>query len=147
MRKSALILLGLCFLSACSQPDIHDTSGQGYSFDEFLGKTIVINYWAIWCAPCIEEIPELAALAANHDDIEVFGVNFDMPDSETLRQQIHDLKVTFPVFDSDPYARFGIQRPEVLPTTLIINPRGELQDLLIGPQTEDSLLAVIRGDF
>ena len=136
----ALVLM----ISACSQPDIQDTTGQGYRFDQLSGKTVVINYWAIWCAPCIKEIPELAALGENHDDIEVFGVNYDMPDSETMAKQIADLKITFPVYDRDPHARFGIEKPEVLPTTLIIDPAGELQGVLVGPQTEESLLAAIR---
>ena len=137
----ALVLI----ISACSQPDIHDTTGQGYRFDELSGKTVVINYWAVWCAPCIKEIPELATLSENHDDIEVFGVNFDMPEPETMAKQIEDLNITFPVLDQDPHARFGIEKPEVLPTTLIINPAGELQSLLVGPQTEESLLVAIRG--
>ena len=144
MRQIFSVALVLMF-SACSQPDIQDTTGQGYRFDQLSGKTVVINYWAIWCAPCIKEIPELAALGENHDDIEVFGVNFDMPEPETMVKQIEDLNITFPVLDQDPHTRFGIDKPEVLPTTLIINPTGELQGLLVGPQTEESLLAAIRG--
>ena len=143
MRQVISISLFLMF-SACSQPDIRDSTGRGYRFDELLGKTIVINYWAVWCAPCINEIPELTALGENHNDIEVFGVNYDMPEPETMMKQIKDLNITFPVFDQDPYARFGIERPDVLPTTLVINPNGELEDLLVGPQTEESLLAAIR---
>ena len=134
----------LLLLGACSHPDIRDTSGQGYRFDELRGKTVVINYWAVWCAPCIKEIPELAALDNNHHDIEVFGVNYDMPEPETMAKQIEDLNITFPVLDQDPHARFGIEKPVVLPTTLIINPSGELEISLIGPQTEASLLKVIR---
>ena len=143
MRQVISLSLFLMF-SACSQPDIRDSTGRGYRFDELLGKTIVINYWAVWCAPCINEIPELTALGENHNDIEVFGVNYDMPEPETMMKQIKDLNITFPVFDQDPYARFGIERPDVLPTTLVINPDGELEDLLVGPQTEESLLAAIR---
>ncbi len=144
MKQSGLVWL-LLLLGACSHPDIRDTAGQGYRFDELLGKTVVINYWAVWCAPCIKEIPELAALADKHNDIEVFGVNYDMPDPETMEKQIEDLNITFPVFNQDPHARFGIERPTVLPTTLIVNPSGELQDSLVGPQTEASLLDAIRS--
>lgn len=144
MKKIGLVLV-LLVLSGCSQPDILDTGGQGYRFDALLGKTVVINYWAVWCAPCIKEIPELIALGENHDDIEVYGVNYDMPDPDTMAKQIADLKITFPVFNEDPHARFGAEKPEVLPTTLIIGPDGKLKEVLVGPQTEATLLAAIRG--
>ena len=133
-------------LSACSQPDIYDTTGHGYRYADWEGKTIVINYWAVWCAPCIKEIPELASLGKRHHDIQVFGVNYDMPDSETMARQIKELNISFPIFDRDPHLDFGIEKPEVLPTTLIIDPSGKLEHVLVGPQTEDSLLAVIRGE-
>lgn len=144
MRYIALLALTI-FISACSQPDIHDTNGVGYRFDDMLGKTVVINYWAVWCAPCIKEIPELVALGENHDDIEVFGVNYDMPEPELMAKQIADLNITFPVFNVDPHQRFGTEKPEVLPTTLIIGPDGQLKEVMVGPQTEESILAVIRG--
>ena len=88
----SLVLLAL--ICGCSQPDIRDTNGQGYRFDDLLGKTLVINYWAVWCAPCVKEIPELVKLAENHDDVLVFGVNFDMPDPKTMSKQIDDLNIS-----------------------------------------------------
>ena len=136
----------LLSLVACSQPaDIHDTTGTGYRYEDLRGKTVVINYWAVWCAPCIKEIPELIALGENHPDIEVFGVNYDMPDPETMAKQIADLEITFPVFDRDPHTDFGTDKPEVLPTTLIVDPEGQLKEVLVGPQTEESLLEAIRS--
>lgn len=132
-------------LVACSEPDFRDTSGEPYRYEDLQGSWLVINYWAEWCAPCVKEIPELAALGDNHEDIRVFGVNYDQPDAATMADQIEKLKVTFPVYSIDPYTRFGIEKPEVLPTTLIITPEGDLRDVLVGPQTEASLLAIIRG--
>ena len=146
MIRSTLILGLISLLLACSQPaDFHDTNGNAYRFEDMKGSWVVINYWAEWCAPCVKEIPELAALGDNHEDIVVFGVNYDQPDPETMAAQIAKLKVTFPTFDHDPYQRFGIEKPEVLPTTLILAPDGSLKDVLVGPQTEESLLEEIRS--
>ena len=146
MIRQFVLLSLLLTIGACSQPEIYDTTGKGYRFAEMQGNTVVINYWAVWCAPCIKEIPELAALGDNHDDIMVFGVNYDFPDAETMAQQISELEITFPVFARDPHTDFGIEKPEVLPTTLIIDPGGVLQHVLVGPQTEASLLSAIRGE-
>lgn len=146
MKRTLVIAALAMLLTACAKPvDFNDTNGNGYRFADMQGSWIVINYWAEWCAPCVKEIPELAALGDNHPDIEVFGVNYDQPDPETMARQIEKLKVTFPVIDHDPYQRFGIEKPEVLPTTLIITPEGDLRDVLVGPQTEASLLEVIRS--
>lgn len=143
MKKVVLVVVFL--LAGCSQPDFVDTKGNAYRYDEFLGKYLVINYWATWCAPCIKEIPELIALGENHEDIVVLGVNFDAPPPEEAARQIEKMKITFPVYAEDPYQVLGIEQPQVLPTTIIVGPDGIVKNTLVGPQTEDSLLEVIRA--
>ena len=143
MRSPAAWLV-LVLLSACSSaPDFRDTNGRNYRLGDFRGEWLVINYWATWCAPCIAEIPELIVLDQDHDDIHVFGVNFDQPEGDEVQAQIERMKITFPVIAPDPYQLFGIDRPEVLPTTLVIGPDGTLRATLVGPQTEHSLLAAM----
>jgi thiol-disulfide isomerase/thioredoxin len=137
----ALVVVLLFALSACSQPlDFIDTDGNGYRYSDLQGKWQVINYWATWCAPCIKEIPELISLDENNDDVAVFGVNFDAPEGEEIARQIEKMGITFPVYGEDPHVRLGIQMPEVLPTTVLIDPEGQIAEVLVGPQTEASLL-------
>jgi len=108
--------------------------------DTLRGQWVVINYWAIWCKPCIQEIPEL-----NHLDklqgVSVLGVNYDGVAGEELRQQVDKLGISFPVLTTDPATQLGIERPVVLPTTLILDPEGQLRETLVGPQTLQSLSA------
>lgn len=140
-----IVLLGVLLLAGCTQPDFRDTQGNGYRYDDFRGKTLVINYWATWCAPCIKEIPELIALGENHEDIVVLGVNFDAPPADEALRQIEKMKITFPVYAEDPYPVLGYDQPQVLPTTVIIGPDGQIVSTLVGPQTEATLLEVIRA--
>jgi thiol-disulfide isomerase/thioredoxin len=140
-----LLLLTLLLLAGCAQPDFVDTRGNGYRYADYQGKTMVINYWATWCAPCIKEIPELIALDESHEDIVVFGVNFDAPPPEEAAAQIERMKITFPVYAEDPYPVLGFDQPQVLPTTIIIGPDGEIRSTLVGPQTEETLLEAIRA--
>lgn len=138
-----LVLL-LALLAGCARPDFYDTNGKGYRYEQLRGNWFVINYWATWCAPCVKEIPELVALGENHDDIVVMGVNFDAPeDDDEMAAQIEKMKITFPVMAGDPHRYYGIDPPQVMPTTLIVDPDGMLTDLLIGPQTQASLLAAM----
>ena len=101
----------------------------------------MVNYWAIWCAPCREEIPELNAL---HQDspLTVLAVNYDGQQGETLTRQAAELGIRFELLEQDPGPELGIERPRVLPTTLLIDPEGVVTDILVGPQTQENLAAL-----
>lgn len=137
MKALSVLLLSLA-LSACGPATTPGgTSGQ---LDALRGQWLVINYWAIWCKPCIREIPELNALA-KLPGVTVLGVNFDGESGEELKQQVQKLGIEFATLDKDPAGELGTERPLVLPTTLVIDPAGQLRDTLVGPQTLASLAA------
>lgn len=142
MRHLALLTLTalLCACAAKQPPSLEDT------LEQTSGTWRVINYWAQWCKPCIKEIPELNALAQEHKDITVLGVNYDGATGEQLAQQIAELGIAFSTLPSDPAPYLGMERPTVLPTTVILSPAGELSATLIGPQTAESLLNATRGE-
>ena len=52
-------ILFVLILSACSRPEFHLIDGSPVKLDDYQGKWKVINYWAEWCKPCLEEVPEL----------------------------------------------------------------------------------------
>ncbi|WP_241521091.1 TlpA family protein disulfide reductase [Kineobactrum sediminis] len=135
--RVATALLLLLALAGC-EPEPRDNAAL---FKSLHGQWIVINYWAQWCKPCIKEIPELNALDENHADITVLGVNYDGATGDDLAAQIATFGVSFQTLAEDPAALLGVPRPIVLPTTLIINPQGELVNSLVGPQTLESLRA------
>jgi thiol-disulfide isomerase/thioredoxin len=139
--KKIFVLLGALLLGSCQQPQFFDVQGNGYQYDDLRGKYLIVNYWATWCAPCIKEIPELNALAEEFpDQLSLWGVNFDEPDGEEQVKQVAKMKIAFPVFRDSPNVALGIEAPEVLPTTLIFDPKGILIATLVGPQSRESLL-------
>jgi thiol-disulfide isomerase/thioredoxin len=118
---------------------------QGLPLEQLQGQWVVINYWAIWCKPCIKEIPELNALD-KLPGVTVLGVNYDGVAAQEREQQIQQLGIAFDVLATDPATELGISRPEVLPTTLILDPAGKLRDTLVGPQTLASLAQATGQD-
>ncbi|MBT3565059.1 TlpA family protein disulfide reductase [Pseudomonadales bacterium] len=132
------------FLSACAKVDFVDADGNGYSLSSLQGKYVFVNYWATWCAPCIKEIPELNKLSREHtDDLIILGVDFDQVKGEELKKEIAKMNITFPVFAIEPSKLLDVEIPRVLPTTYVFDREGKLKATLVGPQTEDSLLALV----
>jgi len=144
--KPALVMALLALLVACS-PAPSDTPAGLVDTPRFDGKWVMINYWAIWCAPCREEIPELNSLAQTHAaKLNLYAVNFDDKQGEELLVQAAELDIKFDLLTTDPGPALGYARPTVLPTTVIFNPDGEMVARLFGPQTEESLSAAMQPD-
>lgn len=137
------LFLGLLALGGCARPDVEFASGGGANFSDWRGHWVLINYWAEWCAPCRKEIPELNDLHNGSDGVIVLGVNFDGLEGEKLSDLIGTMGIEFPVLVADPRQRWGQDQPSVLPTTLVINPEGGLEKVLVGPQTRESLTDVM----
>jgi len=105
------------------------------------GQWRIINYWAIWCAPCREEIPELNELDRS-TGLVVLAVNYDGKTGDELASQAAEMGITFALLEQDPRATLSVARPKVLPTTLLVSPDGQVTDTLVGPQTREGLLAL-----
>ena len=133
MRLALIFLSGLVLLGCSSEP-----------IDNVPSQWNVINYWAIWCKPCREEIPELNQLN-QIENVVVLGVNFDGKVDEALFSDVSDLGIAFDIID-DPASNLNISRPSILPTTLIFSPEGKLVATLVGPQTVESIMAYIDPD-
>jgi thiol-disulfide isomerase/thioredoxin len=139
MRQFILVVT-VSLLCACTK-----SPNQSVPTDlkNYRGQWLVINYWAKWCAPCIKEIPELNKLNQARSDLTVLGVNYDGAIGEELATQVKDFAISFPMLTEDPAAFLGTSRPTVLPTTLIVSAKGALEQTLVGPQTFESLIAVV----
>ncbi len=76
-----------------------DADGGKFVLEERLGRNrgTLINFWGLRCAPCIEEIPYLNAIAVRYKDkgIAIYGVNVDGVDSKTLREHIGKVGLDF----------------------------------------------------
>lgn len=144
MIKKSLVVKAilLCLiLAGCSGDESFPlANGGSHSFKNDQGKLTLINYWAIWCTPCREEIPELNKLAEEYaDQLTVLAVNFDNEQGEELMAQVEKLGIEFPSLQSDPRALWSLKPVSVLPETLVIDSEGVLLHRLIGPQTLESL--------
>jgi thiol-disulfide isomerase/thioredoxin len=143
MRRAfaGVLLLGLV---GCGGERLQFADGTSTSIDEWKGRWVLVNYWAEWCAPCRDEIPELNSLLRDHADrLLVVGVNFDGVQDLALSDLIVRMGIEFPVLTMDPRERWLYDRPSVLPTTVVIDPSGNVVRTLVGPQTRSTLTKIL----
>src|SRR5690606_9448400 len=78
---------------------LQDLSGTTHHLSQYVGKWLIINYWATWCPPCLEEVPELVALydARHKQDVMVIGVVFDYETVEEVRRYVDDMLMSYPI--------------------------------------------------
>ena len=134
----------LSLLVGCSEPlNFTDTQGRAVDLRSDDGQWLVLNFWAEWCGPCRDEVPELNQLA-DDSRIRVIGVDFDGHQGEQLIQKANALGIRFPVLSESPLVALGVAPPQVLPATFILSPQGKVVEKRIGPQTREGLEAAIH---
>ena len=127
------VLLTLLFVScgvahATEAFVLKDMSGAEHRLSQYLGKWVIVNYWATWCPPCLEEVPEFVALydERRNKDVMVIGVVFDYESIKTVSDYVDDMLMSYPiVLGSDNIVK-QIGPADVLPTTYLFNPKGKL---------------------
>lgn len=146
MKK--LIVLGvLLFAGGCTPSEqIFFADGSHTQLSHWQDRWLVINYWAEWCAPCRHEIPQLNQLHRERigNGLVVLGVNYDGLQQPKLGDVIERMAIDFPVLLSDPQLKYGYERAQQLPMTVLIDPQGEVHDVLLGPQTAESIRAALN---
>jgi thiol-disulfide isomerase/thioredoxin len=138
---------------AAHLPDVKlpDREGVARGFDHWQGRSLIVNFWATWCAPCRREIPLLERLQAENvaDRFQVVGVAVDYRDK--VLAYADEMKISYPLLIGeqealDAAAAFGVDMVG-LPFTVFSDERGRIIAAHIGELTAaeaDVILAAVR---
>ena len=124
-----LCLFVISFVYANSAEfNLSDLQGKDHKLSDYKGKWVVVNYWATWCPPCVEEIPALIAFSAENKNknVVVLGVNYEDASEQDVERFIEDFGVNYPILLAEPDAGSPLGRITGLPTTFIVSPDGEV---------------------
>ncbi len=119
--------------------------GGTISFDRYLGRPILVNFWASWCGPCVKEFPRLEAARRTHPDLVVIGILFEDVVGPA-RAFMKSKGANWPSVDdsSGRVARmFSVSRPPGIPQTFFIDRRGVLRSRAFGLMSQELLVSKI----
>lgn len=148
--KSATPVQGVRIGELLPSFTLPDLDGMPVQFpDHFKGKPLLINVWASWCAPCIEEMPELARFAARHADTgpQVVGLALDTPDA--VLDFLGNVPVYYPIVietpgPNDASVKLGNSQG-LLPYSVLIDAQGRVLKQKLGPFKVGEIDAWVAG--
>lgn len=112
-----------------------DQDNKQVNLDRYRGKLVLLNFWAIWCAPCKEEMPSLDKLKVNKklNNIEIFPINIGNDSIEKSKEFFKDLNIKNLKLYFDPKINLAKELSlRGVPTTVLINKNGEEFARIIG---------------
>lgn len=119
--------------------------GNNFTLSDQRGKVVVLNFWATWCAPCRKEIPDFMELynEMKDDGVLFVGVSLDEEGWDKVRPYAKDMGINYPIMvdDGNVSRQYGPIR--AIPTTLIINKKGQVEYVAPGMLTKEKLKPIL----
>ena len=106
---------------------VNDLDGGIISTADLHGKVVIVNFWATWCPPCREEIPEMVELSNRYKDkLQIIGVSMDDAPASEVREFAKQIGISYPVVMGSGAIDAEYGGVPALPTSFVISPDGRV---------------------
>lgn len=132
---------------AAPEFELPGIDGRAHRLDEYRGRYLLVNFWAVWCAPCLKEMPSMqrAYEALKGDRFELLAVHVgpSLEDADKFADENH---LSFPVL-VDESMNLGVWQVLAVPTTYLVDPQGKVIAEAMGDREWDSpqLMQALRA--
>ena len=146
LRLLGVALLFLAGAASAQSFVFKDLQGHEQRLQDYRGKWVLVNFWATWCPPCLEEIPDLISLYDAHKatDLVIIGVALDST-KESVVEFVAKKKITYPIVFGDYDLAEQVGEVEALPTSYLFDPTGKLLSYQQGMVTRGSVESYIKS--
>jgi thiol-disulfide isomerase/thioredoxin len=123
-------------VTALFAESMNDAAGTRQALGQWQGKPLLVNFWAPWCAPCVEEMPELDQLSRDNagKNIKIIGIGIDSPSN--IAQFASKFKISYPIYvaglSGTELARGFGNTGGGLPYTVLIGADGQVRKTYLG---------------
>ena len=146
MWFGALLLALVASVAQAAGFKVTDTNGKTHTLDGYKGKWVLVNYWATWCPPCLEEIPDLIALHGDKkNNLVVIGIALDYRNAKQVTDFTEGLLVDYPIVLGNHQIVSQIGPVRGLPTTYLFNPEGKMVAQQVGAVTREAVESYLKG--
>jgi thiol-disulfide isomerase/thioredoxin len=127
--------------ATASEFTLIDTQGHVHHLTDYRGKWVLVNFWATWCGPCLEELPSLSSLYNAHKDTDlvVIGVAMEYPSPQVVLDFLKTHALPYPIVLGDFKIAKQIGAVEALPTSYLFDQTGNLVSSQAGSVTRASV--------
>ncbi len=152
---SLVLTLAACGADATVRPTVgqpapnftlQDLNQRDVRLADFQGKVVIVNFWATWCPPCVNETPRLVDWQSKHGDdgLQVIGVDTLFQDSrEAVDEFVATYAVTYPMLVDDTGNVSKQWEARQLPRSFVIDREGTVRYIRIGELTEEDFQAQV----
>lgn len=132
--------------------ELRSLDGQALALAQYRGRVVVVNFWATWCEPCVEEMPSLQRLREDlaGEAFEILAVNYQEGEPR-IRAFLNKVPLTIPILRDTDGGVARAWKVRIFPSSFVIDPEGRIRYVLVGsldwtaPEIQKTLRSLQRS--